>query len=388
MNAKIGSRSLFPGLTHQVYLNHAAVSPISSVVSAEITQVCEDYANLGLSAIFKWLEHREHTRGMCGTLINAAASDIGFVANTTSGIQAVAWSIDWRAGDRILLFDGEFPTNISPWQAVREQFEGGLAWVSVRDCPDAHIFLDRVEQQLVQGVRLVAISAVQFQTGWRAPLKELGKLCSHYGAMLFVDAIQALGVIPLDVEELDIDALACGAHKWLMGVEGTGFVYLSPQLREQQKHRLRGWLSHENGLDFLFNGAGHLHYERGIKSEASWVEGGAQSTIGLAALGASLSTLLTLQIPSIFAHITNYIDQLEMLFLAKGYHSLRHPTQRSAILSLRPPATHPASTLPQIFEQLGVAVTCPDGLLRCAPHWPNSLAELELIESALAHIHR
>ena len=154
-------------------------------------------------------------------LIHADASDIGFVANTTSGIQTVAWSIDWRPGDRILLFDGEFPTNISPWQAVSEEFKGRLAWVSVRDCPDAHIFLDRAEQQLKQGVRLVAISAVQFQTGWRAPLEELGKLCNQYGALLFVDAIQALGVIPFDVEELNIDALACGAHKWLMGIEGT-----------------------------------------------------------------------------------------------------------------------------------------------------------------------
>ena len=165
MNATIGSRSLFPGLTHQVYLNHAAVSPISSAVSAELAQVCEDYARLGLSAIFKWLEHREHTRGLCATLIHADASDIGFVANTTSGIQTVAWSIDWRPRDRILLFDGEFPTNISPWQAVSEEFKGRLAWVSVRDCPDAHIFLDRAEQQLKQGVRLVAISAVQFQNG-------------------------------------------------------------------------------------------------------------------------------------------------------------------------------------------------------------------------------
>lgn len=388
MSATIGSRILFPNLTHQVYLNHAAVSPISSVVSAEIAQVCEDYARLGLSAIFKWLEHRERTRALCAKLINADASDIGFVANTTSGIQAVAWSIDWKPGDRILLFDGEFPTNISPWQAVSDHFEGKIAWASVRDCPDAQTFLDRVEQQLIQGIRLVAVSAVQFQTGWRTPLRELGRLCDRYNAMLFVDAIQALGAIPIDVEDLNIAALACGAHKWLMGIEGAGFVYLSPKLRNQQKHRLRGWLSHERGLDFLFNGAGHLHYERGIKSEASWVEGGAQSAIGLAALGASLSTIVTLQIPSIFAHILNYIDRLEMLFLAKGYRSLRHPTQQSGILSLIPPASHPATELPAIFEQLGIAVTCPDGLLRCAPHWPNGLTELEIIEAALERIHR
>lgn len=126
--------------------------------------------------------------------------------NTTRGVSDIALSLSWRPGDRVLLFRGEFPTNVTPWQRAAELFGLELRWLDVDDFrTDLHAALGRVAEELNRGVRLMAISAVQFQTGLRAPLEQLGQLCQRFGCELFVDAIQACGVVPMNVERCHID---------------------------------------------------------------------------------------------------------------------------------------------------------------------------------------
>ena len=146
----------------------------------------------------------------------------------------------------------------------------------------------QLEEALKDGCRLVAVSAVQFQTGLAMPLEDMARLCRKYDAMLCVDAIQAVGCIPIDVKKTKLDYLVSGSHKWLMGMEGCGFVYIAPHRIAQMVPRLASWLSHEDGLGFLFDGAGHLRYDRPIRQRADWIEVGAQNTIGFAALEAAV----------------------------------------------------------------------------------------------------
>ena len=227
---------------------------------------------------------------------------------------------------------------------------------------------------LEQGIKLVAISAVQFQTGWRMPLEEIGALCREHDARLFVDAIQAVGGVPFDVEACNIDFLASGSHKWLMGPEGAGFVYIRQERFEELTPRHASWLSHEDALLFLFEGPGELRYDRPIRKQANFVEMSAANTLGYAGLEASVDMILELGVEEIFAHVSAYLDVLEdriceelSLISARS----RHEAHRSGILSFEIPPEIANKELGDTLVKRGIVASTPDGLLRFAPHWPN-----------------
>ena len=247
------------------------------------------------------------------------------------------------------------------------------------------------ERLLGTGIAMVAVSAVQFQTGLRMPIEDISRLCSERNVALFVDAIQACGSVPVDVS-WGIDYLSCGGHKWLMGLEGAGFLYVREERAQAWDPAFAGWLSHEEPLRFLFEGQGHLRYDRALRRRADVVEAGAQNAVGYAALGASVSLLSALGVEAIHAHINDYLDRVEPELIDRGFRSLRSPDVlgRSGILSLRPPEGIDGGHLVSSLGEQGVAVTFPDGYVRLAPHWPNALSEaglvLETFDSCLARL--
>lgn len=373
---RLGDRSLFPTLAPIAYLNHAAISPPSLPVQQAIHAVVDDYARHGLAAFLRWAGERQRLRGLLARLLNAEAEDIALVANTTRGVSDIALCLPWRPGDRVLLFQGEFPANITPWQRAAELFQLELELLPVGDFHRGH-GLDHLREALRRRpIRLVAVSAVQFQTGLRMPVTEMAALCHESGAELFVDAIQALGVCPLDVRASGIDYLSAGSHKWMMGTEGLACLYIRRDRVAALRPNVAGWLSHEDGLDFLFGQPGQLRYDRPIRPRADFVEGGAYNTIGCVALAAALDLILALGVPAIFEHVLAYLDELEDGLCVRGFTSMRARAvdERSGILSLQPP---PATDLARLQRELaarGVACSTPDGLLRFAPHWPNDPA--------------
>jgi cysteine desulfurase / selenocysteine lyase len=379
----VGDRSFFPNLRYRSYLNHAAISPPSSLVQNVVNEVIVDFASNGVSSVFRWLEQRDVLRSKIAQIIETTPNQIGFVANTTTGILQAAWSVSWKPKDKIIVFAGEFPTNITPWQQVAKTFELDLLWI---DATQAYKNIDKLlsdtEEQLRKGVRLLTISAVQFQTGLALPLKEIGQLCARYGALFFVDGIQAVGALPLSVKECQIHMLSCGSHKWLMGLEGCGFLYIDEKIISELTPRLTGWLSHENGLQFLFEGSGHLRYDRSFQSSASFVEGGAYNVVGFAALEKSIDIILSLGVSTIHRHINHYIDILEPQLENMGFCSLRHRNFRSGILSLIPPDGIDGKRVVEKLEASGVSCSYPDGYIRVAPHWPNNYSEVPLVVEA------
>lgn len=384
----IGSRALFQGLEPWAFLNHAAVSPPSVPVQRAVKHALSDYAARGVGAVVPWIAQREELRADLARLINAHPDEIGLVPNTTAGVITVAQCLRWEPGDRVVVFGGEFPTNVTPWQRAAERFELELVWIDAAAMfdPGGEGF-ERLDRALHEGVRLVAVSAVQFQTGWRMPLEAIGALCVAHGTELFVDAIQACGVVPLDVEALQIDYLACGGHKWLMGLEGAGFVFIHrDRVGTSLDPWLAGWLSHEEPLAFLFE-PDQLRYDRGIRQRASFVEGGAANALGYAGLGASVELLLELGVEAIFDHVTAYLDRLEARLTGElGVTSRRRPERsaRSGILSVLPPEDIELAAWSAALAARGVACSTPDGHLRFAPHWPNALDEVDLVADAAA----
>jgi selenocysteine lyase/cysteine desulfurase len=393
--AQLGSRALFPDLQTRAYLNHGGISPPSLPVRRAVTSALDDYARLGTGAIHHRIEERERLRGKLARLINAEnPSDIGFIQNTSRGVTDIALCMPWRSGDRLLCFQGDFPANVTPWQRAAELFGLDLVFLPRPSAATLEAWLETLARELQKPTRLVAVSTVMFQSGLRLPVDRIGKLCADAGTELFVDAIQACGAVPVDVRRDRVDYLSCGGHKWMMGLEGAGFLYVAPKAATRLEPRVAGWLGHENALEFLFAGPGHLRHDRAILRRASLVEGGAQSSVGYAALDASLDLLLELGVESIFAHVNRYHDALEPELAARGFVSERSsdPAARSAILSVLPPPGVDVVALFRAVDPARAALTIPDGRLRFAPHWPNSPDEikpvLEAIDAALATVRR
>jgi selenocysteine lyase/cysteine desulfurase len=352
-------------------------------VIARVQNVLSDYSQYGVQAFLRWEEQRNTLRGELAELVGARPTEIGFVSNTSAGVTDIALSFPWRTGDRVVLFEREFPANVTPWQRAAELF--GLELVFL---PPAAFETDEgtelLRAELERGVRLVAVSVVQFQTGLRMPIRAMGALCHRFGAQLFVDAIQACGAIPLHVLDDHIDYLASGSHKWLMGMEGAGFLFVRHEHQPTLRPYTAGWLSHTHATDFLFHGAGHLRTDRELRQDAAVFEGGTQSLLALAALGASVPLLRQLGTAGIFEHVTGYIDLLEPALLDLGFRSLRAATRdrQSTLLCVVPPAGKTSAFVAGELRRAGVSVATPDGNLRFSPHFPNAYAEIPLVVAA------
>lgn len=384
--ARLGDRTLFPRLKAKAYLNHGAISPPSLAVQAAMVAASDRFASDGVGAFQHFMEAREVLRNELAALIGAGPDEIAFVPNTSSGVLAVALCLPWEAGDTVVCLRGEFPTNVTPWQRAAELHGAQVTFHDADDFrADPGRALERLEELLSQGVRVMAVSGVQFQTGFRMPLASIAQICVRHGTQLFVDGIQACGIVPIDVAREGIDFMSVGSHKWLMGPEGCGFVYVRRRLQSSLRPVLASWLSHEEPLKFLFEGAGHLRYDRPIRTGVDFLEYGAQNTMGQMGLQASLRLITGLGVGTILAHVDAYLEPLEAGLVARGFHSLRDsgPAGRSGILSLKPPEDVSPTAVSAQLNRRGVACTSPDGLLRFAPHWPNDSGEVSCVLSAV-----
>lgn len=390
--AELGDRSLFPELEGVAYLAHAAISPLSSPVCERIGQVARDYSTGGMSGLTRWAPRLGQVRTDLATLIGASPNEIGFVANTTQGVIDVAFGIPWKKGDRVLLFEGEFPANVIPWQQAAEVFGLELWWLSLEPFHrSAEEGFAELRGALEAGVRMVAVSAVQYKTGLCMPLAEMVALCHEHDAEIFVDAIQAIGATPLDVS-CGLDYLSSGSHKHLMGAEGAGFLYVSDRCAGSFIPRLAGWLGQEEPVAFLTGDQAQLRYDKPFRRGARALETGTSNVMGLAALGASLELLIQLSVAAIHAHVQGYLDELESGLVARGFrsHRARAPALRSTLLSVAVPDDIRLSKLAGALRRRGVTANTPDGLMRFAPHWPNRHDEvprvLEAVDEALAEL--
>lgn len=313
---------------------------------------------------------RERLRLKLGQLLQCAAEDVALTPGTSWGVLAMAQNYPWRSQDRVLLFRGEFPTNVTPWQQAALHHSLRLSYLEAEDFRQSR-GLDLLEKELRQGVRLLAVSAVQFQSGLRMPLQAMVELAHRYGCEVFVDAIQACGVVPIAPEHLGVDYLVGGAHKWLMASEGCGFLYVARHRQRALRRHWSAWLSHQDPIRFLFEGPGELRYDRPLREELQALEFGSSSAFSQVALEASLTILLELGIDNIFEHVQRYLDVLEPALVDSGFTSMRSRQAPSGILSLQLPEGLKAAAMAAQLRELGVHVSTPDGYLRIAPHWPN-----------------
>src|SRR5882672_9863845 len=240
-------RSLFPVTERLNYLNHAAVSPPPAATIAAIQSQLADVSENGSVNFRSWIATKERTRQLLAGILGARPDQVAFMRNTSDGLSTVANGLSWQPGDNLVTFRNEFPSNIYPWLRLRDAFALEVRMAEERA---GRIDLNELIGLIDSKTRLVAISQVQYASGFRSDLERLGRAARAHDALLVVDVIQALGVIPIDVQAELVDVAAGACHKWLLTPEGVGFLYLSDRARERIQPTLVGWTSVPNPDDY------------------------------------------------------------------------------------------------------------------------------------------
>ena len=367
-------RALFPIAERCIYLNHAAVSPLPTTTLRAVEAQLRDVHENGSAGFRNWLATKEQARELLANLFGARPEQVAFVRNTSDALSSVANGLTWRPGDNIVTFSREFPSNIYPWLRIRD-----VHGVEVRMAEERNgrVDLDELESMIDGNTRVVAVSHVQYASGFRIDLERLGRVVRQHDALFVVDVIQALGVVPTNVEAEYVDVAAGAGHKWLMAPEGVGYLYLSDRARERIQPTLVGWISVPNPDDYL-------DFEQGWnKGTLAWETGTGPASL-FYGFKASLEILTSHGVQKIATYLEELTDHMCEGLKGKRYEivSSRSPSEKSQIVCIRPSQ----GSAMALYHQLNAKniVTAPRGdRLRIAPHLYNTPAEIDELIKAL-----
>ncbi len=352
-------REFFPVTRNLVYLNHASVTPLCRPAAEAMQWLAQDALDWGSIHYDQWLECYDELRRSSARLLNGAPEEIAIVKNTSEGIATVAMGLDWRAGDKIVAFEGEFPANQYPWQRL-ESKGVNIEWLP------ATASLERIDQA-ARGARFLSISFVQFLTGFRADIVGIGEVCQRHDVVYFVDAIQGLGAFPIDVQAAHIDALAADGHKWLAGPEGCGILYVSRRLQEQVEPVEFGWTNVASFNDYASR-------DMTLRPDAGRYECGTLNTVGCYGLRAAIDFLLGIGVDKIAPLIRGLAGQIVEGVRQRGYEVLGVPN--AGIVSFRKPGMASEAVCAHLRAHSIITATRA-GWVRASPHFYIAPEEIE-----------
>ncbi|MFO0839979.1 MAG: aminotransferase class V-fold PLP-dependent enzyme [Phycisphaerae bacterium] len=366
-------RSQFPITRNYNFQNHAAVAPLSGPAADAMAGYARELAETAyLSGAY--YRAADRVRQAIARLINADVSEITFTKNTSEGVNYVANGIQWLSGDNVVTTGMEFAANFYPWLNLESR---GVSLKTVAE-DEGRVPFDRIAAAIDRRTRVVAVSAVQWSNGFRMDLARLGELCQEKGVLLFVDAIQALGVHPIDVRAMNIDFLAAGAHKWLLGPEGVGLFCCKRELVGHLRPSEPGYMCMRQGfepaerrLDFL--------------DDARRFDSGVYNLAGICALGASLHLLLEFGIDEIQVRVKHLTDTLVEGLRQKGWkvHSPRTASEWSGIVSFSSDRHDMDALRKHLRTEFKIVVANRLGRLRASPHFYNAEEEVRQLVDAL-----
>jgi selenocysteine lyase/cysteine desulfurase len=362
----------FPILSRWTFLNHAAVAPISARAAVALDAYTRQAAgDAYLSG--QWYQKADDARACAARLMNADASELAFVKNTSEGLAFVANGWDWKAGDEIASTAVEYPANVYPWMDLERRL--GVRHVMVPE-KAGRIDFDDLAAALTPRTRMVAISHVEYASGFRNDLARIGALCRSRGILLCVDAIQSLGVLPVDVRAMNIDFLSADGHKWLLGPEGCGVFFCRKELITVLRPEV-GWLNVINAQDYG-------NYDFTLRDDAKRFECGSYNIPGILALGASLKLIEELGVDLISRRVLALTEHFADGLCRKGYavFSSRRESEASGIVSFTHPV-HDLAALNRMLLREKIVLALREGRLRASPHFYNSFEQIDRVLDAL-----
>ncbi|MEU1301515.1 aminotransferase class V-fold PLP-dependent enzyme [Streptomyces shenzhenensis] len=389
----------FPGLADRVYLDSACigVAPRRTLeaVSEYLHRAQFGMAESGTAQHARLSEPREEARDLAARLIGARPDDIAIVESATHGLSLAAQTLPLGPGDLVAVPDTEFLQMGLVWSRLRER------GVEILPIPhiDGAISIDQIRAHLMPNVRVLALSSVQWSTGFRVDLDAVSQLCRDLGIWLVVDAAQHLGSLPFDVSQTPVDILTCSGHKWLNCPFGVGILYLSPRVREQTRPPMPGFFAAKSpdrswGESFLRPDTSPFQDYQLTTDARAWEIGGTANFVGGSALSASLSLILEVGKESIGARILALTGHLAEGLARTGLSLVGAQVQRhmSGIVSFTTGSAAADAALMRYLVDAGISVgvryTSRTGGIRVSCHYFNSFddvaALLDVVSSWLS----
>jgi selenocysteine lyase/cysteine desulfurase len=363
-------RGEFPALAEWTYLNTATFGQLPRRAAAAVARHFARRDELACTDFMGWFNDADRIRARIAEFIRCQPADIAFIHNASAALSLLLGGLDWKTGDQIVTLEDEFPNHYyypshlrgCGVEFVETAWEGFCAALTPR-------------------TRLVAISTVNYSTGFRPPLEEISETLRRRGILLYLDGTQSLGALQFDVSGIRPDLFAVDAYKWLLSPNGAGFMYVSPELRERLAPAVIGWRSHRDWRN-------HENLHHGVPqfaTEAEKYEGGMLPFALLYAMDAVVEMMQSIGPESIEQRVMELAGKTRDVLRGAGavLRADTSPHYDSQIVTARF-AGREAPAMARELQSRKVLVAARHGNLRVSPHFYNDESDLARLAEALA----
>jgi len=370
------SRKYFPYLkSGKKYFNHAAISPLPINVNEKLNEYLQIRSETEIEPYFKTLSQAKGAKEKLAKLLNVNTSSIAWSANVSDSLNILVQGLSWKHGDEIILNNIEFPSNIYPFLNLKKDGVDILFAKSENGVVD----LPQIEKLVTPKTKLISISMVQFLSGYRADLKSIGELCKKNNIIFCVDGIQGVGAVHVDLSECNIDFFAGGTHKWLMGLQGLGYFYISQRLFDIVNQKHVGWTSVKNTWDLL-------DYNLNLLESADKFQIGTLPRIAIIALNSSLSLFEEIGHNEIETQIINNSSFLIELLLENGFNPILGNVPKNNLGGIVSFIHTDSVKIVEQLEHRKIICSVREGMVRIAPHFYNNEEDINYLISELNEI--
>lgn len=369
-------RKLFPHLqTDQIYFNHAALGPWSTLVLDRIKEYMDERSGLKVMNYESFVKWNFGAKEKLAKLLGTSTNRLSWVDNVANGISLIAQGLDWKTGDRIILNDIEFPSNVYPFLNLKKH---GVE-VDFAKSRNGIVDIEDIEKLITPKTKIISISMVQFLSGYKADLDEIGKLCKQKGIIFCVDAIQAVGAVKIDLKKSQIDFLTGGTQKWLMSSQGLSYFYVTEELQNKIEQKNVGWTSVEDSWNFL-------NYDLTLRSNAERFQTGTLNAFGIAIFDAALNIFKQLRIENCELRILENTNYFIQRLVDIGIEPLLKNISNKHLAGI---VTFKHEKSKEIFSELEkrkIYCAVREGMIRLSPHFYNTKDEIDRVVNELKSI--
>jgi cysteine desulfurase / selenocysteine lyase len=362
-----GVRSEFPALQDRTFLNTATFGQLARRTSDAVARHFARRDELACADFLEWFDDADRIRESIARLIHSEADDVAFVQNASSALAILFSGIDWRAGDRVVILENEFPNHIYAASAPREP---AIEFMETQ--------WERFYESINERTRVVLMSTVNYTNGFRPPLAEISRYLRERGVLFYLDGTQSVGALELDCAEIKPDMLAVHGYKWLLSPNGSAFLYVNPEVRKWLRPNVIGWRSDRDWrrVDSLNHGAPVF------VDKAEKYEGGMLIFPMVYAMGASVGMMLEIG--------PREIEQRVLALSALACEALRGcggtiVHEGSPIIAARFEGRD-ASLLARALKEQRIQVSARHGNLRVSVHFYNNEGDISRLVTALGNL--
>lgn len=355
----------------RLHLNHSGVSPLTRRAADALVRYAREASEEMGTVNAKWYARLDEVRAQAARLMNADSEEIVFANSTTHGLLIVANSVAWKSGQAIVVEENTFPANWYVWKALEARCGVRVLVWPERDLRYEIAGLEALLRD--NPVQMVALSAVDYATGFRHDLEAIGALCRNAGALFCIDGIQALGAVPVDVRACGADFLSADSHKWLLGPEGAGLLFVRRERIAELSEAMVGWIGRQNFTDYEAR-------DLAPDPTARRFEPGAYNHAGLHAMGESIRLLNDFGMGEVHRRLRARREELVAGVEETGWQlaSPRGESDSAGIASFRHATLDAEQTAKRLVGR-GIICTARRGMLRLAPHFYQSPEHMQRV---------